>query len=372
MLYNHHVHGAVRTGYSCQVNTSGESTPIMDTLFRLIVCTSRHAMGVRKMNSLTEVQGNQWEGQKKIVSRFESALHGTELLPVSKYLFSVTGKNIRPRIISAMAGAVNAHKEENMDMGQVEKKQDLVTQMCEMYHTASLYHDDVIDNADMRRGKPSVPAAWSTKHAVMGGDFVLAIAYSMLSEIDSKEVTSSMSRVVKDLVEGELLQMSGKVDMEDNLDLYIHKCYLKTASLIAGGCRSVASLSDRKLADEAEQFGKEIGIAFQVVDDILDFVASPEELGKPGGGADFLAGIRTAPLILAARQSEKLRRMLDEGTDDCEEIVRIVVAEGGLEQARKVAYNHAEEALKAVAGWKESESKNQLKEVVKICLDRNM
>jgi len=324
------------------------------------------------MNSVTVVQGEQWEGQKKIVSRFESAVCGTDLLPVSKYLFSVMGKNIRPRIISAMAGAVNAHRVEDRDMVEVEQKQDLVTEMCEMYHTASLYHDDVIDNADMRRGQPSVPAAWSTKHAVMGGDFVLAVAYSMLAEIDSEEVTSCMSRVVKDLVEGELLQMSGKVDMEDSLDLYTHKCYLKTASLIANGCRSVASLSDRRMADEAELFGREIGIAFQVVDDVLDFVSTPEELGKPGGGADILAGIRTAPLILAARQSPRLRRMLEEGTDDCEEIVKIVVAEGGLEQARDVANKHAEEALKAVEGWKESDSKNDLREIVKICIDRNM
>ena len=168
---------------------------------------------------MTEVVGKQWEGQKKIVNRFESTLQGTELLPVSKYLFSGTGKNIRPRIISAMTGAVNAHTDVDLDMVEVDKKQDLVTQMCEMYHTASLYHDDVIDNADMRRGQPSVPAAWSTKHAVIGGDFVLAIAYSMLAEIDSEEVTSSMSRVVKDLVEGELLQMSGKVDMEDSLSV---------------------------------------------------------------------------------------------------------------------------------------------------------
>eukprot|EP00092_Neocalanus_flemingeri_P007727 GFUD01008343.1.p1 GENE.GFUD01008343.1~~GFUD01008343.1.p1 ORF type:complete len:352 (-),score=137.07 GFUD01008343.1:145-1200(-) len=344
----------------------------MDTVRRLVLQTSRQTTVVRKMNSLTVVQGQQWEGQKKIVSRFESALCGTDLLPVSKYLFSVTGKNIRPRIISAMAGAVNAHREEDRDMVEVELKQDLVTQMCEMYHTASLYHDDVIDNADMRRGQPSVPAAWSTKHAVMGGDFVLAVAYSMLAEIDREEVTSCMSRVVKDLVEGELLQMSGKVDMEDNLDLYKYKCYLKTASLIANGCRSVASLSDRRLADEAEQFGREIGIAFQVVDDILDFVSSPEELGKPGGGADILAGIRTAPLILAARQSARLRRMLEEGTGDCEEIVKIVVAEGGLEQARDVANLHAAEALKAVEGWKESESKNDLREIVKIFLDGNL
>ena len=334
--------------------------------------TDRQAGIVRHLNSLKGAQGQQWEGQKKIVSRFESALCGTDLLPVSKYLFNVTGKNIRPRILSAMAGAVNDHREEDRGMREVEQKQDLVMQMCEMYHTASLYHDDVIDNADTRRGQPSVPAAWSTKHSVVGGDFVLAVAYNLLAEIDSEEVTSCMSRVVKDLVEGELLQMSGKVDTEDNLDLYKHKCYLKTASLIANGCRSVASLSDRSLADEAEQFGREIGIAFQVVDDILDYVASPEELGKPGGGADILAGIRTAPLILAARQSPRLRRLLDEGTGDCEEIVKIVVEEGGLEMARGVANEHADKALKAVKGWKESDCKNDLQEIVKICIDRNM
>lgn len=255
---------------------------------------------------------------------------------------------------------------------EVEQKQDLVTQMCEMYHTASLYHDDVIDNADMRRGQASVPAAWSTKHAVLGGNFVLSVAYSLLAEIDSEEVTYCMSRVVKDLVEGELLQMSRKVDTEDNLDLYKHKCYLKTASLIANGCRSVASLSDSSLADEAEEFGREIGIAFQVVDDILDYVASPEELGKPGGGADILAGIRTAPLILAARQSPQLGMMLEQGARDSSQIVKIVIEEGGLELAREVANKHAAKALKAVEGWKESPFKNDLKDIANICINRTM
>ena len=172
-------------------------------------------------------------------------------------------------------------------------------------------------------------------------------------------------------MEGELLQLSGKVDTEDNLDLYKHKCYLKTASLIANGCRSVAILSDSSLADEAEQFGREIGIAFQVVDDILDYVASPEELGKPGGGADILAGIRTAPLILAARQSPRLRRMLEEGTGDCEEIIKIVREEGGLEEARNEASQHANEAIKAIEGWKDSTSKDDLLEIVEICINRN-
>ena len=330
------------------------------------------ARQVRFMNTMTTVQGRQWEGKKKIVSRFEDVLHGTDLLAVTKYLFSVEGKNIRPRIVSAMAGAVNAHQMvDKMDRVNVVQKQELVIQMCEMYHTASLYHDDVIDNADMRRGQPSVPAAWSTKHSVMGGDFVLATAYGILAEIDSDEVTYCMSRVVKDLVEGELLQMSGKIDTEDNLDVYTHKCYLKTASLVANGCRSVACLSNSSLALEAEEFGREIGIAFQVVDDILDYVASPEELGKPGGGADILAGIRTAPLILAARQSPRLTRMLEERTGDSKEILKIVVEEGGLEMARLEAGKHADTALKAIEGWKDSSSKKDLVEIVNICIDRD-
>ena len=156
---------------------SGEITGRVNTnmraLHRIGFHSKMQAGIVRQMNTLNEVQVQQWEGQKKIVSRFESTLCGTDLLPVSKYLFNVMGKNIRPRILSAMAGAVNAHREQDKVTQELEEKQDLVTQMCEMYHTASLYHDDVTDNADMRQGQASVPADWSTKHPVLGGDFVL-------------------------------------------------------------------------------------------------------------------------------------------------------------------------------------------------------
>ena len=101
-------------------------------------------------------------------------------------------------------------------------------------------------------------------------------------------------------------------------------------------------------------------------------MSSPAELGKPGGGADILAGIRTAPLILAARQSPSLTNMLEEDMVDSREIVRIVREEGGLELAREVASNHADEALKAIVDWKESTFKNDLKDIVKICINRTM
>ena len=195
---------------------------------------------------------------------------------------------------------------------------------------------------------------------------MLSIAYNLLAEIGSQEVTSYMSRILKDLVEGELLQMSGKVEEEDSLDLYEHKCYLKTASLIANGCRSIAALSERELVKDAGIFGTEVGIAFQIVDDVLDFVATPEELGKPGGGADMISGLRTAPLILAARKSERLRRLLEEKSRDKEEILSIVLNEGGVEEAQRMAVKHADIALDAIANWKDSPSKRDLKEILKI------
>ena len=139
--------------------------------------------------------------------------------------------------------------------------------MVEMYHTSSLYHDDVIDAASTRRGHPSASSVWSPRHAVLGGDFVLASAYSLLGQIDCQEVTESMSKTLADLVAGELLQMAGGLDSsEEGLQLYTHKCYLKTGTLFAHSCRSVALLSSSPhLADQAETYGRELGIAFQVI-----------------------------------------------------------------------------------------------------------
>ena len=334
---------------------------------------ARHTtQAMQRLANKTMIEGKVWGGHQKIVDRFETRLRGTELLHVSKYLFNSTGKNLRPKIISAMAGAVNVFSESKDCLETIKKKQDLVIQISEMYHTASLYHDDVIDNAGVRRGQPSVPAAWSTKHAIMGGDFVLAVAYGMLAEVDNEEVTSCMSRVVKDLVEGELLQMSGKVELEDSMDLYEFKCYLKTASLLANGCRSVAYLANEKLADEAEQFGKELGIGFQIVDDILDFTETPEDLGKPGGGADILGGIKTAPVILAAKDSPKLQKMLEENAENVEVIMKAVIEEGGVEKAKAAAIDHSKMALLAIENWKESSHKETLKELVELCINRSM
>ena len=162
-----------------------------------------------------------------------------------------------------MAGAVNVQAGEPAHLNW---KQEMVVEMVEMYHTSSLYHDDVIDAASTRRGQPSASSAWSPRHAVLGGDFVLASAYSLLGKIDNQEVTESMSKTLADLVAGELLQMAGGLNSsKEGVQLYTHKCFLKTGTLFAHSCRSVALLSTAPhLAEQAETYGRELGIAFQV------------------------------------------------------------------------------------------------------------
>jgi len=292
-------------------------------------------------------------------------VRGSVLLPVAKYLFSLGGKSVRPRVATAMAGAANFQG--GGCSSQLNWRQERVVEMVEMYHTSSLYHDDVIDAASTRRGRPSASSAWSPRHAVMGGDFVLTSAYSLLGQIDCQEVTESMSQTLADLVAGELLQMAGGLDSsEEGVELYTHKCYLKTGTLFAHSCRSVALLSPSPhLAEQAETYGRELGIAFQVVDDILDYVSSSEELGKPGAGADLGAGLRTAPLLLAARNCSDLARLLDLGEEvgSPEEVVKMVVEAGGVEEAAEMAAVHANVALEALGGW-EGEQVEELRDLV--------
>lgn len=271
-----------------------------------------------------------------------------------------------------MAGAANCQgrREREASTTGLNVKQQLVMEMVEMYHTASLYHDDVIDAASTRRGQPSASLAWSARTAVLGGDMVLATAYSLLGRIDCEEVTSCMSRAVSDLVAGELLQMAGGLDSsEQGLQLYTHKCYLKTGTLFANSCRSVSLLSSSPsllLADQAETYGRELGIAFQIVDDMLDYVASSEQLGKPGLGSDLGAGLLTAPLLLAARRDPVLARLLEGGQvrDHREEVVERVVTAGGVKDAGLLAARHGEEALEALQGWGQGGQVEELRKIV--------
>jgi decaprenyl-diphosphate synthase subunit 1 len=165
--------------------------------------------------------------------------------------------------------------------------------IAEMIHVSSLIHDDIIDNSDLRRGKPSINSQWGCNKAVMAGDYVMAIGSRTLAKLGNTRVVETLSLVLEDLVKGELMQFGTKESENERFEHYTMKTYRKTASLIANSCKAIAILlidnhksialtKDYELIQMAYECGKNIGIAFQLIDDVLDFTSHSDKLGKPG------------------------------------------------------------------------------------------
>jgi hexaprenyl-diphosphate synthase len=189
-----------------------------------------------------------------------------------------------------------------------------LAEITELIHTASLLHDDVIDHSGERRGAPSANLAFGNKMAVLAGDFLLGRASVALARLRDAEVIELLATVIANLVEGEFMQLKNTARdeknpkwTEDTVTYYLQKTYLKTASLISKSCRAAALLggSDGKTVEAAYQYGKNLGLAFQLVDDMLDYTISEKELGKPAG-ADLELGLATAPLLFAWKENHEL------------------------------------------------------------------
>jgi hexaprenyl-diphosphate synthase len=209
-----------------------------------------------------------------------------------------------------------------------------LAEITELIHTASLLHDDVIDHSLSRRSAPSANIEFGNKMAVLAGDFLLGRASVALARLRDPEVTELLATVIANLVEGEFMQLKNTAAdeknpawTEDTLSYYLQKTYLKSASLISQSCRAAALLGQAapEIVDAAYQYGKNLGLAFQLVDDMLDYTISGEELGKPSG-ADLELGLATAPLLFAWKRNPALgalvgRKFSQEG--DVQKVCRI-------------------------------------------------
>ena len=189
-----------------------------------------------------------------------------------------------------------------------------LAEITELIHTASLLHDDVIDHSTARRSAPSANMAFGNKMAVLAGDFLLGRASVALARLRDAEVVELLATVIANLVEGEFMQLKNTAQdeakpvwTEDTITYYLQKTYLKSASLISKSCRAAALLGQRspEVVEAAYAYGKNLGLAFQLVDDMLDYTISGEELGKPAG-ADLELGLATAPLLFAWKNNPEL------------------------------------------------------------------
>ncbi|KAF2670889.1 geranylgeranyl pyrophosphate synthetase [Microthyrium microscopicum] len=260
------------------------------------------------------------------------------------------------------------------DAENILPSQRRLAEITELIHTASLLHDDVIDHSTARRGMPSANLAFSNKLAVLAGDFLLGRASVALARLRDPEVTELLATVIANLVEGEFMQLRNTAKDEkrpvwtpETLTYYLQKTYLKSASLISKSCRAAALLgqSSPAVVEAAYAYGKNLGLAFQLVDDMLDYTESGAGLGKPAG-ADLELGLATAPLLFAWESMPELgtlvgRKFANEG--DVEQARTLVLQSSGLEQTRALAQSYVDQAIDAIKDFPPSEAKEGLEEM---------
>ncbi|XP_029194917.2 all trans-polyprenyl-diphosphate synthase PDSS1-like isoform X1 [Acropora millepora] len=271
------------------------------------------------------------------------------LREVSHYYFDGNGKYIRPMIVLLAAGACNKH---TGNKSKILQSQETVVMVSEMIHTASLIHDDVIDGANTRRGKVSVNTKFGEKMSVLAADYILSCASKTLAQLGNAEVVKLLAKVVDDLIKGEFMQLGSKENPDERFNHYLEKTYKKTASLVACCCRAVAVFGDSppEVQEIAYQYGRNVGMAFQVVDDILDFIATDKEMGKPTA-TDLQLGLATAPVLFACEQFPELNALIMrrfKGPNDVEEARQAVHKSDGIARSYTLASQYTKEAVKQI------------------------
>ena len=285
----------------------------------------------------------------------------------AEHLFTAGGKRIRPAIVLLVSRATMQQKE-------ITARHRRLAEITEMIHTASLVHDDVVDEAELRRKVATVNSLFGNRVAVLAGDFLFAQSSWYLANLDNLQVVKLLSEVIRDFAEGEIQQGLSCFDTDINLKKYLQKSYLKTASLIANSAKAAAILSgeSQEVAQEIYNYGKNLGLAFQIVDDIIDFTSSTEVLGKPAG-SDLASGNLTAPVLFAMEENPSLFKLIEREFSeqgDLDEALNIVHQSNGIEKARKLALSHSQLALDNLRCLSGSPAKDSLTELTSYVVHR--
>ena len=282
------------------------------------------------------------------------------VVSVMDYIISSRGKGIRPMLVFLLAGI---HSEYGIG-----KRAYLAAMMVEMIHNASLVHDDVVDNSDTRHGKPTVHSRWNARVSVLSGDYILARAYSVGVQSAQFDIVSYVTAGIAELVEGELIQSDHAEKRDVTRESYLDIIYKKTAILmgVSSGAGAMASGADATRVGLARQIGLDLGMAFQVKDDMLDYAPS-EQTGK-SSCADLREGKITLPLIAILERCSETERAtvlakVERAADDpalIEELSAFVRREGGIEAAETVMNDYLDRARSIILTYPESEYRRSL------------
>ena len=289
------------------------------------------------------------------------------LKAAAEHLFSAGGKRIRPAIVLLISRATMQDKD-------ITLRHRRLAEITEMIHTASLVHDDVVDESDIRRGVSTVHSLFNNRIAILAGDFLFAQSSWYLANLDNLEVVKLLSEVIMDLADGEIQQGLHRFNSNISLDTYLNKTYYKTASLIANSSKAAGLLSEvsEETAQHLYNYGRHLGLAFQIVDDILDFTSSADTLGKPVG-SDLKSGNLTAPVLFALEEKPYLEVLIEREfaqSEDLDRAIELIKDSQGIKHARELAAHHAKLAVEHLQDISPSEPRQALINMADYVLSR--
>ena len=288
---------------------------------------------------------------------------------VAEHIIAGGGKRIRPLIVLLAARACGYRGASHIDAAA----------FIEFIHTATLLHDDVVDGSEQRRGRRTANSVYGNSASVLVGDFVYSRAFQMMAAIGSQRVMEIMSEATNVIAEGEVLQLMNAGDPDTTQQRYLEVIYRKTAKLFESGAEVAAVLAGASPSQQRAlaEYGKHLGTAFQLIDDVLDYQSDPAERGK-NLGDDLAEGKPTLPLIQALRLSgdESVKQMIRGaiergGLDQLEVIVATIESTGALEYTRRLAKDEADQALTALQALPETPCKQGLVTLARFAVERS-
>ncbi|MDJ0940938.1 MAG: octaprenyl diphosphate synthase [Woeseiaceae bacterium] len=286
---------------------------------------------------------------------------------VSRYIVMSGGKRLRPLLVLLASRALGYEGEHHLRAAAI----------IEFIHTATLLHDDVVDSSDRRRGRDSANAVFGNQASVLVGDFLYSRAFQMMVDIDSMRVMRILADATNTIAAGEVMQLMNIGDPDVTEDGYRQVIYRKTARLFEAGAQIAAVLANRDPTDEAAMtdYGRHLGTAFQLVDDALDFDASPDELGK-NLGDDLAEGKPTLPIIYAIQKGSPAERdvlrkaIVEGGLDQLDSIQSIIESTGALQYTAARAQEAADLAVASISEIPDSEHKQALIAIADFAIHR--
>jgi octaprenyl-diphosphate synthase len=287
---------------------------------------------------------------------------------ISEYIIGAGGKRIRPVLVLLLANAYGYQGSAHHELAAV----------VEFIHTATLLHDDVVDESSMRRGRQTANAMFGNAASVLVGDYLYSRSFEMMTALDNMRVMEILSRATTVIAEGEVLQLLNMHDPDVTQDSYLTVIRSKTAKLFEAAAQLgalVAGANDAQI-DAAGEYGRSLGTAFQLIDDVLDYAGDAAEIGK-NVGDDLREGKPTLPLIYVMEngtreQRELIRSCIEQGDEThFDAVLAAVSSSGALDYTRREAEAAARRAADAIADLPESEYKASLLQLCSFAVDRN-